>query len=98
MILVFKEPSSRASLAEAKHLLTESKTLKSTGGFPLLSDIPKRSSNFYLFLLQLTLNKLAKINFRERERFFFFFGEKCVFSDVGFSEKGRWRPKMVTPL
>ncbi|KAL4193286.1 hypothetical protein AMTRI_Chr06g198630 [Amborella trichopoda] len=113
MIIIFKEPSSRSPLAEAKHLLTESKTLKISRGFSSLSgsstspqikplgstseDIPKRSSKFYLFLLQLTLNKPPKINFRERE-ILFFSGEKCVFSNVGFFGKGRWRQKMVSPL
>ncbi|KAL4195216.1 hypothetical protein AMTRI_Chr05g63510 [Amborella trichopoda] len=91
MRIIFKEPSLRASSAEAKHLQIESKTLKITRGFSSLlgsstsplfkplgstyKDIPKRSLNFYFFLLQLTLKKLAKIGFRGRERFCFFSGE-----------------------
>ncbi|KAL4190824.1 hypothetical protein AMTRI_Chr07g77680 [Amborella trichopoda] len=113
MRIIFKEPSSRASSAEARHLQTESKTLKITGAFSWLSssstspqikplgstseDIPKRSSNCYLFPLQLTLKKPAKISFRKRE-ILFFLGEKCAFSDVGFARNRRWRKKMVTPL
>ncbi|KAL4190711.1 hypothetical protein AMTRI_Chr07g77030 [Amborella trichopoda] len=84
MRIVFKEPSSRASLAEAKHLQSESKILKITGGFSSLSssstspqikplgstyeDIPKQSSNFYLYLSQLILKKPAEISLRKRER------------------------------
>ncbi|KAL4178695.1 hypothetical protein AMTRI_Chr13g116380 [Amborella trichopoda] len=90
MRIVFKEPSSRVSSVEARHLQSESKTLKIVGGV-------SSSSNFYLFLLQVTVKKPANINFRERE-ILFFSGEKCAFSDVGFAKKKRWSQKMVTPL
>ncbi|KAL4204630.1 hypothetical protein AMTRI_Chr01g110860 [Amborella trichopoda] len=104
MRIIFKEPNSKASSAEARHLQIESKTLKITGGVCSLSgsstsphikplgstskDIPKRSSNFYLFLLQLTLKKLVKISFRERERLCFFLMRNVRFPMWALLEKG----------